>query len=117
MKIRDLSFLKQLGNLDTLVLSNNAITKLSDLEACPLLKSLDLSHNEINQLHGLAALKELTYLDLSHNEITSIDSLRLLELNIRLREINLLFNPFSTSEGLELFLYKAVKSLKCINHK
>ena len=85
LKIRDLSFLKQLSNLETLVLSSNAITKLADLEACPALKSIDLSHNEINQLHGLSTLKDLIYLDLSHNEITSMESLRLLELNTHLR--------------------------------
>jgi Leucine-rich repeat (LRR) protein len=28
-----------------------------------------------------------------------------------------LFNPFTTPEGLELFLYKLIKSLKCVNHK
>ncbi len=45
LKIRDLSFLKQLTSLETLVLSSNAITKLTDLEACPALKNLDVSHN------------------------------------------------------------------------
>ena len=115
-KIKDISFLKDLPNLETALLSSNNITKLNDLEKCPSIKVLDLNHNSVESLIGLSGLKELTYLDVSHNEIQTVESLKLLELNAKLQEVNVLFNPFRDPKEAEGVVIKLGRALRRVNH-
>jgi hypothetical protein len=77
LKIKSLSFIPTFKNIETLILSFNSLSSLSELEDLTCVKKLDVSHNKISSLAGLSSLP-LEHLDLSHNALSSHESLGIL---------------------------------------
>jgi hypothetical protein len=75
----NLTTLKNLPKIHTLILSDNGIVDLSPLESLKKLKVLDLNRNQIIDLAPLARLPLLTSLHLEDNRITDISPLLSLE--------------------------------------
>ncbi|KAG5190091.1 hypothetical protein JKP88DRAFT_286234 [Tribonema minus] len=63
---------KQLRGLQTLCLSQNALTRLEGFTAVKTLTALDLSDNRLTRLTGIGALTALTSLDVSGNALTRL---------------------------------------------
>lgn len=74
-KIRDISALCSLPNLEYLNLDSNQIGDISVLCSLPNLKYLDLSSNQIRDISVLGSLSKLKDLDLSSNQISDISAL------------------------------------------
>ncbi|MCA0379745.1 MAG: leucine-rich repeat domain-containing protein [Actinobacteria bacterium] len=71
-KLKDLSALRQLAELEWLVIVNNSITDLTSFGEHPNLRVVNLSDNRIRDLHGLEKLPKLEMLYLSGNHIADI---------------------------------------------
>eukprot|EP01063_Lacrimia_lanifica_P006192 TRINITY_DN1372_c0_g1_i1.p1 TRINITY_DN1372_c0_g1~~TRINITY_DN1372_c0_g1_i1.p1 ORF type:complete len:1582 (+),score=525.83 TRINITY_DN1372_c0_g1_i1:149-4894(+) len=80
--------------LQTLLLSDNQIEKVTDLSSLPLLTVLDLSSNRVNDIHGVHGCLHLEVLDLAFNNMKEPrlveDACRNL---LRLRRLNVNDNP------------------------
>ncbi len=74
-KIKDISFLKNLGGLTHLSLIYNQITDLTPLRELTNLTELSLVGNQITGLTPLGELKKLTLLNLNDNKITNLTPL------------------------------------------
>src|SRR5690554_5970839 len=83
--------LEQFTNLETLILSNNALdsSSISSLQRLTNLRYLDLEWNQIEQITPLRNLTNLNYLDISNNKIKDFTPLKDLT---RLRTLNLTAN-------------------------
>lgn len=81
-KIKDLSPLSGLINLNSLNLKNNKIFNLVPLSTLSGLSKLILSKNKVRFIKPLVNLKKLTYLDLTGNKVTDLFLLKRLE-NLR----------------------------------
>lgn len=96
--LSDLSFLMQLRNLQTVNLSNNAITNIyyfQYTESWRTITYLDLSNNFISDLAAVTNLRNLTTLNLSDNQITDITPLYAMS---NLRELYLGGNPLTDDQ-------------------
>ena len=79
-KIKDISGLEQFPNLNSVNLSNNSITWMSEtLGKMNSLETLELRECGLKELSELRTAKSLKQLDVSHNEITVITYLSQLE--------------------------------------
>lgn len=96
-KIRDISALCSLPNLEYLNLESNQIGDISVLCSLPNLKYLDLSSNQISDISVLGSLKKLRDLDLSYNQI---DDIRALSDLINLNSLFLCCNQISDINAL-----------------
>lgn len=90
-----LADLRQLRYLD---LSDNAIRDISGLAAMTGLKHLDLGSNALIRLSGLEALTAIEYLDVSYNSLVSTQGI---ENMTRLTYLNLSSNALRSLEGVE----------------
>ena len=77
--IMELSFVKNLTNLETLSITSSLVNDLSPLEGLEKLTYLDLSYNGINDVTPLAKLKNLEYLDLTQSIISDVSPLAQLD--------------------------------------
>lgn len=71
--MQEVSGLEEISNLDTLNISNNRISKLSNLACCPMLKTLICTNNKLDNVESIAHLAECTglqTLDLQNNDIS-----------------------------------------------
>jgi len=81
-KVKDISFLRNLGGLTHLSLANNQITDLTPLRTLTNLKNLELRNNKIEDITPLTALTHLERLILIKNRISDISPLSgLIEIN------------------------------------
>ena len=71
-QISDISSLKKLKNIQELVLSSNQINDISPLRELKNIKTLDLCKNQINDISPLKELKNIIELDLRHNKIKQL---------------------------------------------
>jgi Leucine-rich repeat (LRR) protein/tetratricopeptide (TPR) repeat protein len=99
-KIKDVTPLFQLAELQQLDLSANEITSLSGWPVMPKLKHLDLSGNDIDQLHDWQAERfpALNYLNVYGNKLRLVHELNKLT---SLQTLNLGRNRLTVIEGLE----------------
>ncbi|MCT8977938.1 cell wall-binding repeat-containing protein [Clostridium sp. CX1] len=98
-KIRDITGIENLTNLEELELINNEVNT-SSLKNLTKLKSLNLLSNQISDISFLEGLTNLNNLDLSCNKITDISALNgLTNLNRLSLEFNTI-NDISTLKGL-----------------
>ena len=100
--LSDLSFLMQLRDLQTVNLSNNAITNIyyfQYTESWRTLSYLDLSRNFISDIFPVTSLRNLTTLNLSDNQISDITPLYAMT---NLRELYLGGNPLTDEQIFEL---------------
>lgn len=74
-QISDISVLKSLTNLESLILQGNEITDISHLEPLTNLTRLHLSYNQISDISSLEHLYKLTQLYLNNNLIADISPL------------------------------------------
>ena len=71
--LETVSGLEEISNLDTLNISNNRISMLSNLACCTMLRTLICTNNKLDTVESIAHLAELTglqTLDLQNNDIT-----------------------------------------------
>ncbi|MGO5074155.1 leucine-rich repeat domain-containing protein [Clostridium sporogenes] len=94
-EISDISSLKELINLNKLVLHKNKIGSIKPIEYLKSLKEVDLSNNIIGDITALGGLSQLTRLDLSKNGVVSIANLSGLE---NLQYLSLYENKISEGE-------------------
>jgi len=74
-RISDASILAQLGNLETLIVNNNALVDVSALSGLTNLQHLDIHDNEITDISPLSGLGNVETLILRHNAIYDISAL------------------------------------------
>ncbi len=79
--IMELSFVKNLTNLESLTITSSLVNDLTPLEGLDKLTYLDLSYNGINDVTPLAKLKNLEYLDLTQSIISDVSPLAELDKN------------------------------------
>ena len=84
--ISDLSFLKELNNIEELFLGSQKIVDISAIENLKNLKILELDSNQITDITPLMNLIKLENLSLLHNRINDISPLFKLE---NLKELNI----------------------------
>ena len=73
--LRRVEHLESCGNLRSLVLAFNKITKLENLDALSKLEHLDVSHNALRRIENLAGLSRLDAILLSDNELFRLEDL------------------------------------------
>lgn len=96
-KIRDITGIENLTNLEDLQLVNNEVNT-SSLKSLTKLKSLNLLSNQISDINSLEELTNLHELELSCNKITDISALKRL---INLNKLNLEFNTINDISALK----------------
>lgn len=74
-KLRDLTGIDKLENLEYLDLFDNAISNLEPLTSLKKLKGIDLAGNSITNVKPLAGLVDLLYLDLDYQLISDVAAL------------------------------------------
>ena len=72
MKIRDMSKVSVLRNINKLNMTNNQINKIEGLENMANLRTLGLTDNQINKIEGLENLTNLETLYLDNNNVEDI---------------------------------------------
>lgn len=97
-QIVDISPLKDLSNLEVLILYGNQISNIEGLKYLKNLKVLDLGFNQISKIEGLEELNNIEDLNLSRNEINMINGISHL---YKLRALDLSNNNISKIEGIE----------------
>ena len=100
--IEDISFIQQLGQLQSLRLAANRISNVGYFlytESWRTLTYLDLSYNNITDISPLKALSNLVTLNISNNNITNITALYSMS---NLRELNISGNPLTDDQVREL---------------
>ena len=103
--ISDLSFLMQMGNLQSVRLSNNQISNIyyfQYTESWRTITYLDLSGNQISDLTAISSLRSLVTLNLTDNQISNITPLYSLS---TLRELYIGGNPLTEDQIRELNAY------------
>jgi len=93
--ISEIKGLEDLPNLRILVLNNNEIKEIKGLGPLTHLQELHLNDNHIKEIGGLETLTNLQYLDLRNNEIQEIKGLETLT---NLQTLYLGGNPLRDSE-------------------
>ncbi|MTK11015.1 MAG: leucine-rich repeat protein, partial [Clostridiaceae bacterium] len=96
-KIRDITGIEYLTNLEELQLDNNEVN-ISSLKSLTKLKSLSLLSNKISDINSLEELANLHELNLSCNKITDISALKRL---INLNKLDLGFNTINDISALK----------------
>lgn len=97
LELEDCSGLKQLCQLEILVIIHHKIRHLADLSGMENLKSLFINHNRVEALDGIEQLTGLTQLYVQHNRIRSLLPVRQL---VHLRECYVHDNELQSLEGL-----------------
>jgi len=97
-----------LPKLETLLASNNILTRIPDLSQCKNLKTLDLSNNHIKRLSScIYALPQLDALNLEKNKISEIEengieNLKCIEINLNQNQIGKLPSGLKKCERLKV---------------
>lgn len=85
-------------NLQTLKLSNCAISSVVDLASLSKLTWLDLSENAIRDISGLSSMKELTYLDLQSNALIHLSGMESLT---KIEYLDVSYNSLVSTSSIE----------------
>jgi hypothetical protein len=110
-ELTNLSGLKHLSELETLVLTHHKLTDVTGLEGLKYLKNVFLSNNEITSLRGIENLKKLEQLNVQNNKIESLLPVKLLT---QLKELYVNFNVLNSFEGVTLAHSKCLKMFHCL---
>jgi Leucine-rich repeat (LRR) protein len=110
-ELTNLSGLKELSELETLVLTHHKLTDVSGLEGLKYLKNVFLSNNEITSLRGIENLRKLEQLNVQNNKIESLLPLKLLT---NMKELYVNFNALISFEGVTLAHSKCLKMFHCL---
>ncbi|MHA1301617.1 MAG: leucine-rich repeat domain-containing protein, partial [Candidatus Helarchaeota archaeon] len=114
-EITDIRGLDGLSQLKSLHLEKNWIVEMGGLETLVNLNELYLSSNQISEIYGLDQLINLKVLDLSNNKIEKIVGLDQLR---KLKNLNLDENPLQ-DEDMDIYKNKPINEIVdfCINRK
>lgn len=110
-ELTNLSGLKELTELETLVVTHHGLTNVKGLEELKYLKNLVVSNNKITSLSGIENLKKLEQLNVQNN---LIDSLLPVKLLIQLKELYVNFNKLTSFEGITIAHSKSLKMFFCL---
>ncbi|MFX1524397.1 MAG: leucine-rich repeat protein [Promethearchaeota archaeon] len=97
-RIRDITGIKNLNDLEHLNIQRTKIRYLDDLHHFKNLKYLNLSYNTIQEIENLSSLADLEELDLSYNKISKIINLESLN---KLKKLSLANNMVKEIENLD----------------
>jgi len=97
VQLTDLSGVKDLKNLQLLVVTHHTISAVTELEGHNNLKSLFLFNNLITSLQGIEKLQQLEQLYVNSNELHSIKEIEKLT---NLRELYVSDNRLTSLDGL-----------------
>eukprot|EP01041_Mallomonas_annulata_P012009 gene12009-25159_t len=99
--IENISFIKNLSNLTTLILSKNNINNFHISEVGPLshLTKLSIGHNHLTSIPNLNSCPELQELRINHNQIPNIHHSLLS--NIKLKILDISHNKLSNWNDIE----------------
>ncbi|CAG9334434.1 unnamed protein product [Blepharisma stoltei] len=86
-------FINELHQLRELILIRNSITKIENLEGCPLLTKLWLFGNQITKIENLESNSYIRELWLQENKIETVEALSTL---VNLQDLHLSENPIAT---------------------
>ena len=75
-KLKDISFLKYMPNLEELSIEFNKISDISVLSELEKLEKLSLPYNSIGDISPLSGLKNIYWLDLKNNNIEDISAVK-----------------------------------------
>ncbi|RYY48253.1 MAG: leucine-rich repeat domain-containing protein [Chitinophagaceae bacterium] len=93
----DLGGVRELRNLEILIVSHHALKGIEEVSGLHSLKSLFVFNNEIESLRGIEDLRQLEQLYVNSNELTSITEITHLQ---NLRELNVADNRLTSLNGL-----------------
>jgi Leucine-rich repeat (LRR) protein len=110
-ELTNLSGLKELSELESLVLTHHKLTDVNGLEGLKYLKNVFLSNNEITNLRGIENLRKLEQLNVQNNKIESLLPVRLLT---QLKELYVNFNELTSFEGITVAHSKYLKMFFCL---
>ena len=92
--------LRHMPRLAKLSLSNNCLREIPNVKVCPLLAELRMAHNELQAIEmELAGMEKLKLLDLGHNRLDSLGSIASLKPLTGLSNLNLAGNPALLKDG------------------
>ena len=113
-RIRIMTGLEKLINLNTLILSFNQIESIECLQECRQLKTLDMSHNFLRKLEGLVNKQLLAQVNFAKNWIQDPTQLEQLKSNCpNLKELGLKCNPIAAKKTYRAMVFlKLPKLLK-----
>jgi Leucine-rich repeat (LRR) protein len=110
-ELTNLTGIKELTELETLVLTHHSLTDVRDLEDLKYLKNLFVSNNKITSLSGIENLKKLEQLNVQNNKIESLVPIKLL---IQLKELYVNSNLLTSFEGITAAHSKYLKMFFCL---
>jgi Leucine-rich repeat (LRR) protein len=110
-ELTNLSGIKDLAELETLVVTHHSLTGLKELEKLKYLKNLYVSNNAITSLRGIEDLKKLEQLHVQNNKIKSLLPVKLLT---QLKELYVNFNELTSFEGVTVAHGKSLKMFYCL---
>ena len=102
VKIKDISALSELTNLEKLYLGYNQISDISALSSLTNLEVMFLNSNSISDISALGSLTNLTFLSMLDNQISDISALSGLT---NLEELYLNYNQISDISALRNMTY------------
>ena len=97
----DMSFLKEMNNLEWLNLSGNSISDISPLYGKTEIIGFDISHNHIKMLDAGNVSLNLRYVDLSYNDLEKIDNTLLFDSKSGVGSLNLACNSNLTTVSFQ----------------
>lgn len=117
VKLKDLSGLKVLTNLEVLVVTHHGIETINELSGLYRMKSLFVHNNRLTSLNGVESMRELEQLYAQCNQIGSLAPVQSL---IHLKQLYVSTNLLTSLDGLteehadtlEMFICKPNQSLK-----
>jgi Leucine-rich repeat (LRR) protein len=110
-ELTNLSGVKELTELETLVITHHSLTDVKGLEDLKYLRNLLVSNNQIMSLRGIENLKKLEQLNVQNNKIESLIPVKLL---IQLKELYVNFNLLTSFEGITTAHSKYLKMFFCL---
>lgn len=110
--LKEMNFLEEFTNLQTLVLSFNEIKVISGLDQLTQLTRLDLNHNFISKIEALDSLKSLKSLNIANNWISDFNDIEYLaSTTTSLEELHLKCNPISSNKNFRAQIFRTMSFL------
>jgi Leucine-rich repeat (LRR) protein len=107
--ISHLGGIESLRELNTLILSHNDLSDISELTDMHQLVTLFIDNNQIHELSSIEALTQLHQLSIHDNQLTSVDELKDMQKLVKLYADNNMISDFTALEYLNALKHLSVK--------